>query len=272
MGYEFYSVEKKPPIAWVWLNRPDKKNAMHPPAWTELIPIMKDLDDDDQIRAIIIAGKGTIFCAGIDLMGMVAVIPELVEKDQKGGVKLSLYKKIIKMQEGLSCIEQCRKPVIAAVHSKCIGAGLDMAVACDIRLCTEDAEFSLRETAVAIVADMGVLQRITNIVGQGIARELAYTAKNIGARRAQAVNLVNEVFPNQDEMLKAAERMAQEIAANSPIAVKATKMVLNQLVASQVNENLLFNAVMSAAIIPSNDLFEAVTAFSQKRKPNFSGS
>ena len=89
------------------------------------------------------------------------------------------------MQEGLSCIEQCRKPVIAAVHSKCIGAGLDMATACDIRLCTEDAEFSLRETAVAIVADMGVLQRITNIVGQGIARELAYTAKNITARRAR---------------------------------------------------------------------------------------
>jgi len=119
---------------------------------------------------------------------------------------------------------------------------------------------------------MGVLQRITNIVGQGIARELAYTAKNINARRAQAVNLVNEVYPNQDEMLQAAERMAREIAANSPIAVKATKMVLNQLVASQVNENLLFNAVMSAAIIPSNDLFEAVTAFSQKRKPSFTGS
>jgi enoyl-CoA hydratase len=272
MDYTFYSVEKKPPIAWVWLNRPEKKNAMHPPAWTELIPIMKDLDDDDQIRAIIIAGKGTMFCAGIDLMGMVPVIPELLDKEQKGGVKLSLYKKILKMQEGLSCIEQCRKPVIAAIHSKCIGAGLDMATACDIRVCTEDAEFSLREAAVAFVADMGVLQRITNIVGQGIARELAYTAKNITARRAEAVNLVNEVFPNQEEMLKGAEKLALEIAANSPIAVKATKMVLNQLVASQVSENLLFNAVMSAAIIPSNDLFEAVTAFSQKRKPSFTGS
>ena len=85
MEYKFYRVEKKPPIAWVWLNRPEKKNAMHPPAWTELIPIMKDLDDDDQIRAIIIAGKGTMFCAGIDLMGMMPEIPELVEKEQKGG-------------------------------------------------------------------------------------------------------------------------------------------------------------------------------------------
>jgi enoyl-CoA hydratase len=272
MGYEFYSVEKKPPLAWVWLNRPEKKNAMHPPAWTELIPIMKDLDEDDEIRAIIIAGKGSIFCAGIDLMGMMPVIPELLDKEQKGGVKLNLYKKILKMQEGISCIEHCRKPVIAAIHSKCIGAGLDMATACDIRVCTEDAEFSLREAAVAFVADMGVLQRLANISGQGIVREMAYTAGNMPARRAMAVNLVNGIFPTQEEMLKGAERMALEIAANSPIAVKATKLVLNQLVASQVNENLLFNAVMSTAAIPSNDLFEAATAFAQKRKPTFTGS
>lgn len=272
MGYEFYSVEKKAPIAWIWLNRPEKKNAMHPPAWTELIPIMKDLDEDDQIRAVIIAGKGTIFSAGIDLMGMMPVIPELLDKEQKGGVKLNLYKKIIKMQEGISCIEQCRKPVIAAIHSKCIGAGLDMATACDIRVCTEDAEFSLREAAVAFVADMGVLQRLANISGQGIVREMAYTAGNMPARRAMEVNLVNRIFPSQEEMLKGAEQMALEIAANSPIAVKATKLVLNQLVASQVNENLLFNAVMSTSVIPSNDLFEAATAFAQKRKPTFTGS
>jgi enoyl-CoA hydratase len=272
MDYVFYQVEKKPPLAWVYLNRPEKKNAMNPPAWVELIPIMKDLDEDEQIRAVIIAGRGTIFCGGIDLIGMIPELPELMDKEQKGGVKLKLYQKIIRMQEGLSCIEQCRKPVIAAVHGKCIGAGLDLITACDIRLCTVDAEFSLREAAVAFVADMGVLQRLSNISGQGIVRELAYTAKNISAVRAKEIHLVNETYPDMNALMKAAEDLAMEIAGNSPIAVKATKMVLNQLVASQSSENLIFNAVMSAAVIPSNDLFEAVTAFTQKRKPTFSGS
>jgi enoyl-CoA hydratase len=176
------------------------------------------------------------------------------------------------MQDGLSCIEQCRKPVIAAVHGKCIGAGLDLITACDIRLCTEDAEFSLREAAVGFVADMGVLQRISNIVGQGMTRELAFTAKNIQAKRAMEMHLVNEVFKNHDELMKGAERVAMEIAGNSPVAVKATKLVLNQLVAAPVKENLVFNAAVSAAVVPSNDLMEAVTAFTQKRKPTFTGS
>lgn len=272
MEYTFYQVEKKPPIAWVYLNRPEKKNAMNAPAWSELIPIMKELDEDADIRAVILAGKGSIFCGGIDLVGMIPELPELMEKEQKGGVKLRLYNKILKMQEGLSCIEQCRKPVIAAVHGKCIGAGLDMICACDIRLCTEDAGFSLREAAVAIVADMGVLQRISNIVGQGVARELAYTAKDITAKRALETNLVNGTFADQDELMKEAERMALDIAANSPLAVQAAKMVLNQIFAARVRDSLQFNAALSSCIIPSNDLYEAVGAFTQKRKPSFTGS
>jgi enoyl-CoA hydratase len=272
MEYKFYELEKKGPVAWVYLNRPEKKNAMNPPAWIELIPIMKDLDEDDEIRAVVISGRGTIFSGGIDLVGMIPELPELMEKEQKGGTKLKLYQKILRMQEGLSCIENCRKPVIAAIHGKCIGAGLDLITACDIRLCTDDAEFSLREAAVGFVADMGVLQRISNISGQGIARELAFTAKNISAIRAKEIHLVNETYRNQDELIKAAGEMAMEIAVNSPVAVKATKLVLNQLVADRTNENLIFNAVMSAAVIPSNDLMEAIAAFVQKRKPNFTGS
>ena len=112
----------------------------------------------------------------------------------------------------------------------------------------------------------------SNICGQGITRELAFTAKNIPAKRAKDIHLVNEIYPNQDELMKAAEELAKDIADNSPVAVKGTKIVLNQLMSAQVKENLVFNAILSAAIIPNNDLFEAVTAFSQKRKPNFSGT
>jgi enoyl-CoA hydratase len=269
--YEFYMVEKKPPIAWVYLNRPEKKNAMNPPAWKETVPIFDDLDKDPEIRVVIIAGKGPCFTAGIDLINMVPEVPEIMNNDQKGGIKWSLLPKIYKLQDTMSCIEWCRKPVIAAVHGYCIGAGLDMITACDIRLCSEDAVFSLREAAVGFVADVGVLQRIPLIVGQGIARELAYTAKNIDAGRAKEILLINEVFKDRDELMKEAEKMAMEIAENSPLAVQASKNVLNYGIGKPIDDSLKYVASVSSNIIPSDDLIEAFTAFSEKRKPKFIG-
>ncbi len=272
MSYQFYIVEKKPPIAWIYLNRPEKKNAMNPPAWKETIPIFKDIDEDPEIRVAVITSKSNFFTAGIDLVGMIPEIPELMQKEQLGGLKKKLIDRIYLLQDAFTCIEKCRKPVIAAVNGICIGAGLDMITACDIRLCTEDAMFSLREAAVGFVADVGVLQRIPHIVGQGIARELAFTAKNIDAKRAKEILLVNEVFKDQKELHDAAEKMALEIAQNSPLAVQASKEVLNHGIGKTVDDGLKYVALMSANIIPSNDLMEAFTAFSQKRKPNFSGS
>lgn len=272
MDYQFYRVEKKGAIAWVYLNRPEKKNAMNPPAWLEPIAIMRDLDEDDQIRVVIVASTGDNFSAGIDLMGMTPELPELMDPGQKGGVKRKLLKKIAKLQDGISAFELCKKPVIAAVNGFCIGAGLDLITACDIRLCSEDATFSLREAAVGFVADVGVLQRIPHIIGQGNTRELAYTAKDIDARRAKEMLLVNEIYPDREALLKGAEEMACQIAANSPLAVQASKDVLNEGIGKSVDEGLRYVASMSANIIPSDDLFEAITAFAEKRKPNFTGS
>ncbi len=269
--YEFYEVVKKPPVAWVYLNRPDKKNAMNAPAWKESIPIFEDLDADREIRVVIISGKGPCFSAGIDLMGMTAELSELMEANQKGGVKWRLLKKIGPLQDAISCIERCRKPVIAAIHNYCIGAGLDMATACDIRLCTSDARFSLKEAAVGFVADVGVLQRIPLIVGQGIARELAYTARLIDADRAKQILLVNEIYADHTALMAGAETMAAEIAGNSPLAVQASKDVLNYGVGKSVEEGLKYVASISSNIIPSDDLMEAVRAFSEKRKPDFRG-
>ncbi len=269
--YEFYHVEKKPPLAYVYLNRPGKMNAMHPPAWTESIPIFEDLDQDPKIRVIILSGKGACFSSGIDLPAMGSAMPELSNPKQSGSVKLSLLKRIYAMQETNTVIERCRKPVIAAIHGYCIGGGLDMATACDIRLCSKDAQFSLREAAVAFVADVGVLQRIPLIVGQGIARELALTAKFIDAQRAKEILLVSEVFEDHDTLMKGAEAMAEEILGNSPLAVEATKNVLNYCVAKTTEEGLKYNASISANIIPSEDLLEAATALAQKRKPEFKG-
>ena len=270
-AYEFYRVEKKGAVAWVFLNRPEKKNAMNPPAWTESIEIFQDLDQDEEIRVVVMAGEGACFSTGIDLIGMMPEIPELMEPDQKGGVKWRLLPKIKKLQDAISCIEWCKKPVIAAIHGHCIGGGLDMATACDIRLCSADAGFCLKEAAVGFVADVGVLQRIPLIVGQGQARELAYSAKTITAQRAREILLVNDVFPTKEALFEGAQALAEEIAANSPLAVQASKDVLNYGVGKSIDDGLNYVATISANIVPSNDLTEAVTAFMEKRKPEFSG-
>ncbi len=265
----FYLVEKTPPVAWVYLNRPEKKNAMNPPAWREPPAIFEDLDQDEEIRVVVLAGKGDSFSAGIDLAGMMPALPELADPAQKGAVKWRLIPRIRALQAAMTCIERCRKPVIAAIHGHCIGAGLDMATACDIRLCSRNAVFSLREAAVGFVADVGVLQRLPRIVGQGIARELAFTARFIDAQAARAILLVNRVFDTPADLFAGAGRMAVEIAENSPLAVQAAKDVLNFSIGKSTEDGLAYVAAVSAGIIPSDDLTEAMTAFVEKRKPLF---
>jgi len=266
---KFYRVEKQPPLAWVYLNRPDKKNAMNRGAWKESAAIFEDLDNDPEIRSVILAGKGTCFSTGIDLVDMMPQLPELLEKTQKGEVKWRFLAKLHELQRSINCIEHCRKPVIAAIHGHCIGAGLDMVTACDIRLCSEDALFSLREASVGFVADVGVLQRIPAIVGQGIARELAFTAKFFNAQKAKSISLVNEVYKTAHDLMEGATQMATEIAENAPLAVQASKDVLNFCVGKSVEDGLKYVAAVSSNIIPSDDLTEAVTAFAEKRKPKF---
>lgn len=270
--HPFYLLEKDGPLALVYLNRPEKKNAMGPSAWREPIDLFAELDQDPQVRVIILAGKGDCFCAGIDLENMVPTLPELMDTNQGGGTKWKLLPKIKELQEGISAIERCRKPVIAAIHGHCLGAGLDMATACDIRICSADARFSVKEAAVGFVADVGVLQRLPLIVGQGHARELAFTARTIDGARAREIQLVGEVCPDQQSLMAYARQLAAEIAGNSPLAVQATKDVLNFCVGKSIDDGLRYVASISANIIPSRDLLEAIKAFSEKRKPTFSGN
>jgi enoyl-CoA hydratase len=271
MDYTFYTVEKKESVAIVKLNRPEKKNAMITAAWTEPVPLFKDLNDDPSIRAVVLTSSSNAFCVGLDLVGVIPDFPAILDKEQFGGVKRKIYEKVDQMQAGMNALEECRKPVIAAISGPCIGAGLDLASACDIRVASKDAYFSLREAAVGFVADMGVLQRIPHIIGQGNTRELAYTAKNIDAQRAYDMHLVNQIFETQDDCFQGAMDMALEIAGNSPLAVQASKDVLNAAIRPQVYQGLDYVAAKSATVIPSKDLFEAVAAFSEKRKPNFPG-
>lgn len=270
-SYNFYKVEKKGHVAWVFLNRPEKKNAMGPDAWKEIIPIFADIDADDEIRVAVIAGEGRDFSTGIDLMGMAPLISTLKNWDFSAKATVKLFKDIFPLQDTMTCLEKCSKPVICAFHGFCIGAALDMGSCCDIRLASADAKISLREAAVAIIADVGVLQRLPLIIGQGFTRELAFTAKYIDAERAREMNLVNAVYPDKEALLKGAEELALEIADQAPLAVQGVKDVLNFCRGKSIADGLEYVAARSAMILPSEDLAATMTAFMEKKKPTFQG-
>ena len=164
---------------------------------------------------------------------------------------------------------ECRKPVIAAIDGWCIGGGLDLAAACDIRICSAQAKFSLREIRLAIVADIGSLQRLPPIIGQGHTRQLAFTGEDIDADRALAIGLVNDVHPDADALHAAAAAMAARIAANSPVTARGIKQVLDYCADKSVKDGLQYVAVWNAAFLQSKDLAEAISAFMERREPKF---
>jgi enoyl-CoA hydratase len=168
-------------------------------------------------------------------------------------------------------VAECPLPVIAAIHGYCIGGGVDLIAACDIRLASADAVFSVREAKVAIVADIGSLQRLPHIIGKGHVAELAFTGRDIDASRAQAIGLVNDVSADADAVLAGALALAEEIAANSPLAVQGTKAVMAASEGRPVSEGLEYVALWNAGSLSSDDLTEAMTAFMEKRPAVFTG-
>lgn len=176
------------------------------------------------------------------------------------------------MQDSVSSVERCSKPVIAAIHGYCIGGGVDLIAACDVRFASSDAIFSVREAKVAIVADIGSLQRLPKIIGMGHVMELALSGKDITAIRAAEIGLVNQAEGDKNHVVHVAKDLAREIAANSPLAVQGTKAVLNATDGKTVQEGLEFVAAWNTLYMNSNDLTEAMMAFLEKRPPKFEGN
>ncbi len=270
--YTVIRVDRNGPIAEVVLDNPDRLNAMAPVFFTEIKQAFEEIDADPEIRVAILWAEGRLFTAGLDLKAALEGV--LGGNSGNGSVvtnNLDMYKTIHDLQDAMSASEKCRKPVIAAVHGHCIGGGVDLTTACDIRLCTKDATFAIHETKIAIVADVGTLQRITNVAGRGMAREMAYTGKRLTADRALRCGLVNEVYEDKEKLLEGAREMAAEIAANSPLAVQGTKAVLNYSDEHTTEEGLEYVAQWNSAFLHSEDLKEAITAFIEKRQPEFHG-
>ncbi|HUY64970.1 MAG TPA: crotonase/enoyl-CoA hydratase family protein [Acidimicrobiales bacterium] len=283
-NFEVLSIERQDHVATLWLNRPEARNAMGPAFWEELPRAVGDLSDDVGVRALVVAARGPHFSVGLDLKAMAGLLtgppPGATGGNGTDGPAgpsmaaraVAARAGILRMQRSVSALAECPKPVIAAIHGYCIGGGVDVVSACDIRLASADAIFSVRETKVAIVADLGSLQRLPRIIGKGQLAELAFTGKDISAERALQIGLVNDVLADQAAVVDAAQAMAREIAGNSPLAVQGTKAVLEACEGKSVTDGLDYVATWNSGFLQSEDLVEAMTAFMEKRPPQFKGA
>jgi enoyl-CoA hydratase len=285
--YDVLSIERDGAVATLWLDRPEARNAMGPAFWKDLPLAMSEMSEDRSVRAVVIAARGPHFSVGLDLKAMAGMLtgtPDGSEAGADGGNgntsrsspsmasrAVTARQGVLRMQASVTAVADCPKPVIVAIHGYCIGGGVDVVSACDIRVASADAVFSVRETKVAIVADLGSLQRLPRIIGRGHVAELALTGKDITAERAKEIGLVNDVAPDAGAALAAARQLATEIAANSPLAVQGTKAVLRACEDRSVADGLDYVATWNAGFLGSDDLVEAMTAFMEKRIPQFKG-
>lgn len=260
-------------LATVWLDRPEARNAMGRALWEDLPRAAAYLREQSDVRVVIIAAKGPHFSVGLDLKEMGGSLAADGSGDQSRAQRnQQLFRNVRAMQDSITVFEQLPMPVIAAIHGYAIGGAIDLVTACDIRVASSDAIFSVREAKVGIVADLGTLQRLPRLIGPGHTAELAYTGKDIPASRAEHIGLVNHVVEGSaDEVYAAAVALAEEIAANSPLVVNGTKSVLAFNDGHTVAEGLDFVARWNTMYLSSHDLTEALLAFIEKRPPKYSG-
>jgi enoyl-CoA hydratase len=277
---EVLTVERDGHVAVLWLDNAARRNAMGPPFWRDLPEVVQALGDDADVRAVIVAARGPHFSTGLDLASFGELLGDGGGGDGGGGdgaapspavQRHRTHRQIRAMQAAITAVADCPVPTIAAIHGACLGGGIDLITACDIRLASADAVFSVRETRIAIVADLGTLQRLPGIVGRGQAAELVYTGRDTSADEARALGLVNAVHPDVDALHAAARALAHEISANPPLAVRGSKAVMTAPDRPGVAEGLERVALWNSAFLPSHDLHEALAAFMEKRPPEFTG-
>lgn len=266
--YETLTINMEDRVALVDLNRPEKGNSFDRKMWRELGEAFGALDGMPEIRVVVLAAAGKHFSTGIDL-GYLAEIQQDLHKIAEGLRQERLFEVITDLQASISSIEICRKPVLAAIQGYCLGAGLDLAAACDMRYATNATRFSVKEVDLAIVADLGVLQRLPGIVGEGIARELAMTGRTFKGEEAHSIGFVNQLYRNADELRSGVLALAGDLAEKSPLALRGIKETMNFSRDHTVSDGLQYVALRNAAMLLSKDLEEAATAFFEKRKPRF---
>ncbi len=262
-----FLVSRDGPVAKLSMNRPNKANGMTPDFWTELPRLIGALDADSTVRAVVLAGEGKHFTGGMDLaaFGSIAALFQ----QEPGRAAYAFRAKILQLQEAFSAIERARFPVIAAIHGACIGGGIDMISACDLRLATTDAYFSIEEINIGMAADVGTLQRLPKIMSPAIAAELAYTGRRFSAREALGFGLVSRLSDSRDALMEDAMALAGDIAGKSPLAVAGVKRNLAFSRDHSVSDGLDYMATWNAGMLRPDDLMKAVQASMAKKQAVF---
>lgn len=251
----------------VELNRPDKMNAINNTMWFEIEKCFQDLATNENCRVVILSGSGKIFSSGLDVFGAMKIATELSEKDDVARKAKILGKYIQAYQKSVSSLENCNKPVLAAIHSGCIGGGVDLVTAADIRYCTRDAWFQVKEVDLGMAADVGTLQRLPKVVGNdSLTRELCYTGRKFPAEEALSFGLVSKVFENKESMMNDLLKIAETIAQKSPVAVQGTKESLIYARDHSVQEGLNQICLWNKLMLQSEDFGEATMAAVSKNK------
>lgn len=264
MGYSTITLTMDAGIAHLQLVRPESYNTFNRAFWREWPRVLEEVSLAEDIRVLVISSSGKHFSAGMDLEIFSNPDPRLFsgEPSRRGEF---LRRLVLELQECFTQLELLRMPVLAAIQGGCIGGALDLVSACDCRYCTEDAFFTIKETAVGMTADLGTLQRLPTIISPGLVRELAYTARKLDAAEALASGLVNLVFTDADSMLQGVMQVARQITSNSPLAVMGSKLVLNHARDHSVADSLEYVATWQAGMFQQADIMESFAAQMQKR-------
>lgn len=267
-AFETISVSLDQGIARIALNRPDKANAINLRMWDELRESMRWLTRTTTARVGILEARGRHFCAGLDL-GTFEELRQLTADSCDGRAREKLREHILDIQDTITAIERCTKPVIASVHAACVGGGIDIIAACDLRYACNQAWFCVKEIDVGLVADVGTLQRLPKLVGEGLAREMAFSGRRVDGQEAQAMRLVNRCFESEEALTEGVNMMARTLAEKSPLAMRGTKHMLNHARDHRIGDGLEHVATWNSAMLYSKDLEEAINAARDKRRPIF---
>ena len=258
-------------VAAVRLLGPGKGNALGPDFWREAPGVFDALDSDSEVRAVVLSGSGANFTFGLDLVALTSELRYALGAPAMAAERTRFLDHLTAMQRAIASLMSCRKPVIASVSGWCVGAGIDIICAADVRVCSSEANFSARAVRIGIVEDMGSLQRLPLIVGDGAAREICLTGEDFDAARALGLGLVSHVEATPDAALERAQAIASRIAANPPLTVQGVKRVMNRNSEQAMRDGLHYSALWNAAFMQSRDFAEAMRAFAEKREPAFEG-
>ena len=261
-----FSIDNK--VAHLVLNRPAAMNTLQPVLWREMSEIVRALQRDGGVRALVISSTGKHFTAGMAL-DVFGAGNGIALDDGSAAARAAIAPQLLELQQLFNAIEQLRMPVIAAIHGGCIGGGVDLIAACDIRLASEDAFFCVQEINIGMTADLGTLQRLPRLIPEGVVHELAYTGRRLPAGRALAVGLVNALFATHAELIEAALQMAAEIAAKPPVAIWGSKQAIHYARDHATHDALQMMGWLQAGIWDNAALTESFNARQQGRAPKF---